>query len=185
MRQIDRFLIGALVLGVWSLVALQMTSTTYAQELSAGEQGTQNDITVIHATDIVGLSAMIQAILRHATDNLSDRNRLDQYDHQFRPQSMLGLDQYVKSIVRNCRISCAVRYVKEIELTILRSHKYCSGSSIQTAIDVRTGPVRQINSAKLQNQLRSYRRSNNVHKYFLLATTGLANCWNTAVFRGS
>ncbi len=45
-----------------------------------------------------------------------------------------------------------------------------SGSSIQTAIDARTGPVRQINSAKLQNQRRSYRRSNHVHKYFVLAT---------------
>ena len=52
----------------------------------------------------------------------------------------------------------------------------CSGSSIQTAIDARTGPVRQINSSKLQNQRLSYRESNNVHKYFMLATTGLANC---------
>ncbi len=93
MRQIDRFLIGALVVGVWSLVVLQMTSTTYAQELSAGEQGTQNENTVIHATDVVGLSAMIHQAVR---------------DHQFRPQSMPGLDQYVKSIVRNCRISGAV-----------------------------------------------------------------------------
>jgi len=93
MRQIDRFLIGALVVGIWSLVALQMTSTTYAQEESAGEQGTQNKISAIHATDIVGLSAIIQQSIR---------------DHQFRPQSMPGLDQYVKSIVRNCRISGAV-----------------------------------------------------------------------------
>ena len=93
MRQIDRFFIGALVVGVWSLVALQMTSTTYAQEMSDGEQVTQKEITVIHATDIVGLSAMIQQSVRN---------------HQFRPQSMLGLDQYVKSIVRNCRISAAV-----------------------------------------------------------------------------
>ncbi len=93
MRQIDRFLIGALVVGVWSLVTLQMTSTTYAQEMSAGEQVAQKEIAMIHATDIVGLSAMIQQSVR---------------DHQFRPQSMLGLDQYVKSIVRNCRISGAV-----------------------------------------------------------------------------
>ncbi len=50
----------------------------------------------------------------------------------------------------------------------------CSGSSIQTAIDARTGPVRQINSAKLQNQRRSYRGSYNVHQYFMLATTALA-----------
>jgi len=63
MRQLDRFLIGALVVGVWSLVALQMTSSTYAQELSAGEQVTQNEVTVIHATDIVGLSAMTLHVL--------------------------------------------------------------------------------------------------------------------------
>ncbi len=93
MRQIDRILTGVLVVGVWSLVALQMSPITHAQEGSAAEQGTQNEITVIHATDIVGLGAMIQQSVR---------------DHQFRPQSMLGLDQYVKSIVRNCRISGAV-----------------------------------------------------------------------------
>lgn len=51
----------------------------------------------------------------------------------------------------------------------------CSGSSIQTAIDARTGPVRQINSKKLQDQRRSHGGSHNVHKYFVLATTGLAN----------
>jgi len=50
----------------------------------------------------------------------------------------------------------------------------CSGSSIQTAIDARTGPVRQINSAKLQIQWRSYRGPYNVHQYFMLATTRLA-----------
>ena len=94
MRQMDRILIGALLVGVWSLVVLQMTATTYAQELASGEQETQNEITVIHATEIVGLSAMIQRSVR---------------DYQFRPQSMPGLDQYVKSIVRNCRISGAVR----------------------------------------------------------------------------
>ena len=93
MRQMDRILVGALLVGVWSLIALQITSTTHAQDSSAGEQVTQNEITMIHATDIVGLSAMIQQSVR---------------DHQFRPQSMLGLDQYVKSIVRNCRISGAV-----------------------------------------------------------------------------
>ncbi len=49
-----------------------------------------------------------------------------------------------------------------------------SGSSIQTAIDARTGPVRQIDSAKLQNQRRSYRGSNNVHKYFMLTNSRLA-----------
>lgn len=93
MRQLDRFLIGALVTGIWSLVALQMNSVSYAQEISAVKKDTQTEITVIHATDIVGLSAMVQQSVR---------------DHQFRPQSMPGLDQYVKSIVRNCRISGSV-----------------------------------------------------------------------------
>ena len=93
MRQIDRILIGTLVVGVWSLVALQITSTTHAQDSSVGEQETQNEIIVIHASDIVGLSAMIQQSVRN---------------HQFRPHTMPGLDQYVKSIVRNCRISGAV-----------------------------------------------------------------------------
>lgn len=93
MRQLDRLLIAALAAGIWSLVALQITSVSHAQEASAVEKGTQADIAVIHATDIVGLSAMVQQSVR---------------DHQFRPQSMPGLDQYVKSIVRNCRISGSV-----------------------------------------------------------------------------
>ena len=93
MRQLDRFLIGALVTGIWSLVALQMTSISHAQEKPTVKNGTQTEITVIHATDIVGLSAMVQQSVR---------------DHQFRPQSMPGLDQYVKSIVRNCRINGSV-----------------------------------------------------------------------------
>ena len=93
MRQLDRFLIGALVAGIWSLVALQMTSVSHAQEKSPVETDNQTKITVIHATDIVGLSAMVQQSVR---------------DHQFRPQSMPGLDQYVKSIVRNCRINGSV-----------------------------------------------------------------------------
>lgn len=93
MRQLDRFLIGALVAGIWSLVALQMNSVSHAQEILTVKKDPQTEITVIHATDIVGLSAMVQQSVR---------------DHQFRPQSMPGLDQYVKSIVRNCRISGSV-----------------------------------------------------------------------------
>jgi len=93
MGRIDRFLIGTLVLGVWALVALQMTSISHAQEASAIEQETQNEVRVIHATNMVGLSAIIQQSVRN---------------YQFRPQSMPGLEQYVKSIVRNCRISGAV-----------------------------------------------------------------------------
>ncbi len=93
MRQLDRFLIGALVAGIWSLVALQMNSVSHAQEILTVKKDPQTEITVIHATDIVGLSAMVQQSVR---------------DHQFRPQSMPGLDQYVKSVVRNCRISGSV-----------------------------------------------------------------------------
>ena len=93
MKQFDRFLIAALVAGVWSLVALQMVSVTHAQESSTAEQEPQDKITVIYAKDIVGLSALVQQSVR---------------DHQFRPQTMPGLDQYVKSIVRNCRISASV-----------------------------------------------------------------------------
>ena len=93
MTRLDRFLIGALAVGTWTFVALQLTQISHAQENSVAEQDTQNQITVIHANDIVGLSAMIQQSVR---------------DHQFRPQSMPGLDQYIKSIVRNCRISGSV-----------------------------------------------------------------------------
>ena len=93
MKRFDRILIAALVAGVWSLVALQMVSVTHAQEDSAIGQEPQGKITVIHARDIVGLSALVQQSVR---------------DHQFRPQSMPGLDQYVKSIVRNCRIRGSV-----------------------------------------------------------------------------
>jgi hypothetical protein len=93
MKQLDRFLIGALAAGVWSLVTLQMMPVSNAQENLAVEQESQNEVTVIHAKDIVGLSAMVQQSVR---------------DHQFRPQSMPDLDQYVKSIVRNCRINGSV-----------------------------------------------------------------------------
>ena len=93
MRHIDRLLVGSLLVGVWASVAIQMTSISHAQEPTAGEQDPQSHIAVIHATDIVGLSAMIQQAVR---------------DHQFRPQSMPGLELYVKSIIRNCRISGSV-----------------------------------------------------------------------------
>lgn len=93
MDKLDRFLIGALAAGIWSLAILQTTPETRAQENVVVEQETQDKITVIHAKDIVGLSAMVQQSV---------------HDHQFRPQSMPGLDQYVKSIVRNCRISGSV-----------------------------------------------------------------------------
>jgi hypothetical protein len=99
MKNVDRFLIGALALGVWTLVVLQVTSIdkTYAQEAQVVEKDNekaQEQISVIHANDVVGLSAMIEKIIR---------------DKQSRPQSMPGLDQYIKSIVRGCRSSGSVR----------------------------------------------------------------------------
>ena len=99
MKNVDRFLIGALAVGVWTLVVLQMTSieNTYAQEAQVVEKDngkTQEQITVIHANDIVGLSALIERTIK---------------DRQARPQSIPGLDQYIKSIVRGCRISGSVR----------------------------------------------------------------------------
>jgi len=100
MRQIERILISALAAGVWTLVALQVFSSyqTYAQEPSDIEQhqesiDTQSEITVLHAYEIIGLSALIEKSVR---------------DRQFRPQSMPGLEQYVKSIVRRCRVSGAI-----------------------------------------------------------------------------
>ena len=80
MNQMNGFFTRALVAGIWTLVALQVTSIgqTNAQENPNVEQerkDTQKEITVIHATDIVGLSAMIEKSFR---------------DHQFRPQSMPG-----------------------------------------------------------------------------------------------
>jgi hypothetical protein len=99
MKKVDQFLIGALALGVWTLLVLHVTSIdkTYAQETQVVERDnekTQEQISVIHANDVVGLSAMIEKIIR---------------DKQSRPQSIPGLDQYIKSIVRGCRISGSVR----------------------------------------------------------------------------
>ena len=100
MRPFDRFLIGTVTVGVWTLIALQLTSNTltHAQEASVAEQvqedrDTQGEDTVIYASEIVGLGALIDSTVR---------------DRHFRPQSMPGLDLYVKSIVRNCRVSATI-----------------------------------------------------------------------------
>jgi len=97
MWQIDRFLIGALALGVWTLVMLQATSVGNAQEPPVIEQETRDvraDTQTIHASEIVGLSALVENTIK---------------DRQARPQSMPGLDQNIKSIVRGCRITGSVR----------------------------------------------------------------------------
>ena len=95
MTTIDRILVASLALGVWMLVALQITTVhpSHAQQAEPAEetvsQGPQNPAG-IHASEIVGLSAFVQQTVR---------------EQQFRPQSMPGLEQYVRSIVRNCRIN--------------------------------------------------------------------------------
>ena len=97
MQQIDRILIVAFALGVWALFAMQATSVGNAQEPPAIEQVTndiQMDTQTIHANEIVGLNAFIEKAIR---------------DHQFRPQSMPGLDQHIRSVVRGCRITGSVR----------------------------------------------------------------------------
>ena len=93
MRTSDRLLVGILAAGVWTLVAMQAMPVSEAQDAARGDPQTEASIQVIHATDIVGLSAFVQQSVR---------------DHQFRPQSMPGLDQYIRSVVRNCRINGSV-----------------------------------------------------------------------------
>lgn len=93
MNRTDRILVAILATGVWAIVVLVGTSITRAQESFDGAQETQAEVLVIHASDIVGLSAFVQQSVR---------------DHQFRPQSMPGLDQHIRTIVRNCRISGSV-----------------------------------------------------------------------------
>ena len=95
MTTIDRILVTSLVAGVWMLVAIQLTAirSSHAQQAEATEETVSQlpqNIVGIHANDIVGLSAFVQQTVR---------------EQQFRPQSMPGLDQYVRSIVRNCRIN--------------------------------------------------------------------------------
>ena len=92
MNKFERTLLGILAAGVWSLVAIQAVSQSYAQEDPAPE--VRDGVPVqIHATDIVGLSAFVQQTVR---------------DHQLRPQSMPGLDQYIRSVVRNCRVNGSI-----------------------------------------------------------------------------
>ena len=75
------------------------TNDTYAQESAVVDQAEENnntdtETTPIHASEIVGLSALIEKTVR---------------DRQSRPESTPGLDQYVKSIVRRCRVSGSVK----------------------------------------------------------------------------
>jgi hypothetical protein len=97
MQQVDRILIGAFALGVWALVAMQSISVGNAQESPAIERETidvQMDSQTIHASEIVGLSALIESTIR---------------DRPARHQSIPGLDQHIKSVVRGCRVTGSVR----------------------------------------------------------------------------
>jgi len=100
MTHLDRILIGTLAAGVWTLIALQGFSgnQTFAQdepliEQSEGDETTLMRRDLVNATEIVGLNALIEKVIR---------------DAPLRPQSISGLDQYVKSVVRGCRVSGGV-----------------------------------------------------------------------------
>ena len=100
MKHFDRFLIAALATGIWTLVAMQATSIGdgYAAQSEAATDADEppavpQQLGTIQASDVIGLDALIERSIRD----------------QQRPQSIRGLDQYVKSIVRRCRISGSVR----------------------------------------------------------------------------
>ena len=100
MTLLDRVLTGLLAAGVWALVAVQAGSIpgSFAGQEPPGDEvaeapATDERLQVIQASDIVGLDALVERAIR-------DRQR---------PQSIQGLDQYVKSIVRRCRVTGSVR----------------------------------------------------------------------------
>ena len=93
MNRVDRILIAGLAMGIWTLVALQAAPAIHAQEADQHLEMGPTPVQMIHANDIVGLSAFVQQSVR---------------DHQFRPQSMPGLDQYIRSVVRNCRVNGSI-----------------------------------------------------------------------------
>ena len=97
MNYIDRILVAALATGLWTLVALQIVSNTAAfaqtelrQAGAATDGSTPQQSSILNATEIVGLDAQIAKALR---------------EQQIRPQAISGLDQHIKSIVRNCRVN--------------------------------------------------------------------------------
>ena len=97
MTQIDRFLSAALVAGIWTVIALQLIANnqTSAQETPAIEQHhsgyeTQIEDGVMNASEIVGLKALVEKVVRES---------------QLRPQSISGLDQYIRTVVRGCKVS--------------------------------------------------------------------------------
>ena len=100
MNQLDRLLIGTLATGIWALVALQVNliNSTNAQETAIVEQQQEDEYTrfdsgVVNATEVVGLRALIEKVIRES---------------QLKPYSISGLDQHIKSIMRGCKVSGGV-----------------------------------------------------------------------------
>jgi hypothetical protein len=93
MNSVERVLVGSLSVGVWALVVMHAITNLQAQEKPPAVPNAEPPIQTIHATDIIGLSAFVQQAVR---------------DHQFRPQSMPGLDQHIRSVVRNCRVNGSI-----------------------------------------------------------------------------
>ena len=97
MKSIDRILLATLGAGFWLLAGLQIVQFTAAnaQEqkpvvVSEEQRRTQQAGQQLNATEIVGLEAQIERILR---------------ERQLSPRSIAGLDQHIRSIVRRCRVS--------------------------------------------------------------------------------
>ena len=90
MNKYERMLVGALAAGVWTLALQVAVSSSHAQDVEAAAPAETASVQTIHATDIVGLSAFVQQTVR---------------DIQFRPQTMPGLDQHIRSVIRNCRVN--------------------------------------------------------------------------------
>ena len=100
MKPMDRFLAVALVAGVWAVVLLQVISISqsFAQEPAENQQQLDSadahiDRHTVNATEVVGLKTMIERVVR---------------ERQVRTQSISGLNQHIKSVVRGCRVNASV-----------------------------------------------------------------------------
>ena len=97
MRPIDRFLIGALATGIWLLLAVELIQhrPAFAQDRSIANETTEpaeptKEGLIVNATEIIGLDAYIETVLRQ---------------RQLNPRSIAGLDQHIRSVVRRCRVN--------------------------------------------------------------------------------
>lgn len=101
MKTIDRMLLATLAAGLWLIIGLQLMQqqNAVAQEVDAQvEAQEQTDARVpptqLNASEIVGLDARIERVLR---------------DRQLTPRSISGLDQHIRSVVRRCRVNGGTR----------------------------------------------------------------------------